>query len=115
MRKVDHTTEGPNIAGVSLALYLLVSLLSMMAAYEVGKNPEDIRNSVVHSLQAGQTAPNKPGGDDGEQPFLLQAIDLEFWSPSPHVERAPGHEFHLACATRSFNARAPPFQGSPVV
>jgi hypothetical protein len=114
MRKVDHTTEGPNIAGVSLALYLLVSLLSMMAAYEVGKNPEDIRNSVVHSLQAGQTAPNKPGGDDGDQPFLLEAIVPEFWKPSPHFERAPADQFHLACVTRSFNARAPPCSGSPV-
>lgn len=114
MRKIDHTREGPNIAGVSLALYLLVSLLSMMAAYEVGKNSEDIRNSVVHSLQAGQTAPNKSGGDDTDEIFVLTVGDPEFWKPSPRFERAPDDQFHLAYVPRSFNARAPPHAVPPI-
>ena len=85
-----------------------MSLLSMMAAYEVGKNSEDIRNSVVHSLQAGQTAPNKSGGDDADEVFVLKVGDPEFWKPSPRFERAPDDQIHLAYVPRSFNARAPP-------
>lgn len=108
MRKNARAGEGPNIAGVSLALYLLMSLLSMMAGYEGGKNSEDIRNSIVHSLQSGQTVPNKSGGDDADQALVLNSRDPEFWKPSPRYERAPDDQIHLVYVPRNFNARAPP-------
>lgn len=113
MNRIEHTQEGPNIAGVSLALYLLVSLLSMMAAYEVGKASDDFRNSVVISLQSSHTAPNKSGDDDRGDLFIVPAAETIALDARPLRERVSISHFPTASIPRAFNARAPPLNVQP--
>ena len=98
----------PNFAGLSLALYVLVSLLSMMAFYEGGKSNEDVRNSLVHSLQSGQQTPSKSGGDDTDQFQLPKAPRAAFTALSQTRPALSDIHFHAFGVTSSFDARGPP-------
>ena len=113
MKRIDHSTEGPNIAGVSLALYLLVSILSMMAAYDVGKASDDVRNSVVHTLQSNSSSPNKASDDGGGDLLLVDAQTTEF-VPLARPDAQRRHVETRLQIARSFNARAPPVLPSSV-
>lgn len=112
MSRVDANTEGPNIAGVSLALYLLVSILSMMAAYEVGKASDDVRNSVVVSHHTNYGAPNKPGDDKCDDPFVAPAFETIALHHTPNDHRVAHAASALPKIPRAFAARAPPASGS---
>lgn len=112
MNRIDHTREGPNLAGVSLALYLLVSILSMMAAYEF-KASDDVRNSVVLSLQSSASSPTKSGDESDDDPFLALSIDLVAIDAAPFLERVSVSHFQTYSFARGFNARAPPMIEAP--
>ena len=114
MKRTDHTQDVPSFAGVSLALYLLVSILSMMAAYEVGKGPDDVRNSVVINLQSSHGSPNKSGDDGGGDPVLVPLFELIPLDLNPRRERAFTGVLHIARAARAFDARGPPLPVSPI-
>lgn len=107
MKRIDHSTEGPNIAGVSLALYLLVSILTMMAAYDVGKASDDPRNSVVHTLQSSTVSPNKATDDSGGDLVLVEVRSTEF-IPVARPSAVSGAFQTPSRVARAFNARAPP-------
>jgi len=100
--------EQPNIASLSLALYLLVSLLSMMSFYEGGKTNEDVRNSIVHSLQSGQQSPTKSGGDDTEAFHLPKAPRAPLISLADSAPVVVDRRLPTFCVTASFDARGPP-------
>lgn len=108
MKRTDHIQEAPNFAGVSLALYLLVCVLSMMAAYEVGKASDDVRNSVVVSLQSSNGTPSKSSDGDRDDPFILPALEPVWLETHPQQAGASFSHIHLELAPRAFNARAPP-------
>jgi hypothetical protein len=112
MNRIDHTREVPNIAGVSLALYLLVSILSMMAAYEVGKVSDDVRNSVVVTLQSSHNAPNKSGDDGRDDPVFVFAIERALFIPLPRHVLIPPDRSIDSYVPRAFHARGPPITGS---
>lgn len=112
MSRVDINTEGPNFAGVSLALYLLVSILSMMAAYEVGKASDDVRNSVVLNYHSNHSAPNKPGDDKVDDPFVAPALETIALNQTPDDHRVTHATSALPQTPRAFAARAPPASGS---
>lgn len=112
MNRIDHTREGPNIAGVSLALYLLVSILSMMALYEI-KASDDVRNSVVLSLQSSSSSPTKSGDEGEDDPVLSPSIDFVAIDSGPFVERSSVAYFQPCSFARGFNARGPPKTGAP--
>lgn len=100
--------EQPNIASLSLALYVLVSLLSMMSFYEGGKTNEDVRNSIVHSLQSGQQSPTKSGGDDTEAFHLPKAPRAPLISLADSAPLVVDRRLPTFCVTASFDARGPP-------
>lgn len=113
MNRIERNGEGPNIASVSLALYLLVSILSMMAAYEVGRVTDDVRNSVVVTLQP-QSGPNKSGDDSRGDPVFILALETAPVFLRPVAERLLADPSHRSLILRSFNARAPPASSVPV-
>jgi hypothetical protein len=114
MKRNEHAGEGPNIAGVSLALYLLVSILSMMAAYEVGKAADDCRNSVVVSLhQSSHSTPGKSGDDGRDDPVVLVAFHPDFLDRPTRIERAASDQSSSSCIQRGFDARGPPHSSVP--
>lgn len=117
MKRIDQTEPGPNIAAISLMLYLFVALLSMMAAYEAGKSSDDLRNCIACNVQANQTSPSKSGGggDDADEFILLAARDAEFWLSDPVTEPPASNQFRLPSPMRGFDARGPPGSASPVV
>ena len=116
MKRIDHTEPGPNIAAISLMLYLLVAVLSMMAAYEAGKSPDELRNCIACNIQANQTSPGKGGGgDDADGVILLSVHHAEFWLSSTVTAPSASDRFRLPLPERGFDARGPPGLASPVV
>lgn len=113
MKRTDHTQEVPNFAGVSLALYLLVCVLSMMAAYEVGKASDDVRNSVVVSLQSSHGSPSKSSDGDRDDPFIAPDVEPVSLESHPHQAGSSLSNIHLELSLRAFNARAPPVVAAP--
>lgn len=107
MDRINRTREGPNIAGVSLALYLLVSIFSMLAAYDF-KTSDDVRNSVVINLQSSSGAPTKSGDDSGGDPFITVSIEPVAIDRRPVLERAFPQHLQPLSFTHGFQARGPP-------
>ncbi|MDP2358122.1 MAG: hypothetical protein Q8M31_18940 [Beijerinckiaceae bacterium] len=107
MNRIEHTREGPNIAGISLVLYMLVSILSMMAVYDF-KSPDDVRNSVVINLQSSGGSPTKFGEESRNDPIIFAAIEPVAIDARPCVEQIFVSRFQPSPLTRGFNARAPP-------
>lgn len=112
MNRIDHTREGPNLAGVSLALYLLVSILSMMALYEI-KASDDVRNSVVLSLQSSSSSPTKSGDEGEDDPFVSPSIDFVAIDSGPFVERVFICDHQPCSFAQGFYARGPPISKAP--
>lgn len=112
MDRIDHTREGPNIAGVSLALYLLVSILSMMAAYDF-KASDDVRNSAVIHLQSSYGAPSKSSDDGGNDPFLALSIEPVAVDRRPVLVGAFLKHLQSPTIASGFQARGPPLALAP--
>lgn len=112
MNRIDHTRDGPNIAGVSLALYLLVSILSMMAAYDF-KIADDVRNSIVINLQSSGASPTKSGDDGKDDPFVSTSIDFVMIDSGPFLEPVCANHLQSCSFALGFNARAPPIPEAP--
>lgn len=113
MDRIERNREGPDITSVSLAVYLLISVLSMMAAYEVGRVTDDVRNSVVVTQQA-HCGPNKPGDDGRGDPVLILLVEAEPLFLRPRANRLPTDPSHRSLVLRNFDARAPPALFAPV-
>ena len=111
MNRIDHTREGPNIAGVSLALYMLVSILSMMAAYDF-KSPDDVRNSIVINLQSPYGASTKSSDDSRNDPVIFATVKPVVFDARPCLEPIFFSHFQSRPVTRGFNARGPPVSES---
>lgn len=106
--RTRHQEEQPTVAGLSLVLYLLVSLLSMLAFAETSKANEDVRSSIVHTLQSGQQSPTKSGGDDADEWVAFHAPGVTF-EPRARARRVVAAEFnHVTRVTTDFDARGPP-------
>ncbi|MDP2354924.1 MAG: hypothetical protein Q8M31_02545 [Beijerinckiaceae bacterium] len=108
MLLIDNAQTRPSkVTGLSLVLFLFLSLLSMMAAFEVSKPVDELRNNVVASLHeySAQTA-------DPEASDLALLVEA-------HRERLPPFKFTYqniivssfsVPASKSFHARGPPMQ-----
>ncbi len=105
----DTHTRPSKITGLSLVLFLFLSLLSMMAAYEASKPADEPRNSVVASFHE----------------YSAQVADPETSDPALLVEASreslPTLTFHfqpvlivslVVMASKNFDARGPPLQRS---
>ena len=109
MQQAVVRNERPsNFTGLSLVLFLFLSMLSMMAAYEVSKPSEDIRNSVVATFNeySAQTADS----DNGVGSLIVEAS----LSSLPEFEEFPPSNISdigdALASRRAFNARAPPLR-----
>ncbi len=80
----------------------------MMAAYEVGKSSDDVRNSVVVSLQSSHPTPNKSGDDGRDNPFFIPAVEPDLVFERPAFNGWSNSRLQLPSIQRAFNARAPP-------
>ena len=107
MQLIDnHKEQPPNITGLSLVLFLFLSMLSMMAAYEVSRPSDDIRSSVIVSFHeyAGPSADT-----ESHKPALFfRAVN----TAAPNFERMdaparPSTSF-IPAPRLAFNARGPP-------
>jgi hypothetical protein len=106
-RQIPSINDKPmNLTALSLVVFLLASLLSMMAAYDPERQTDDRRNSVVITLHehASPTSDSSPDGSDlaiasvracesHERPRLLHRAIIEISTPHP---------------TCAFDARGPP-------
>jgi hypothetical protein len=109
MQQAVDTKERPsNFTGLSLVLFLFLSMLSMMAAYEVSRPSEDIRNSVVATFHeyAAQTA----DADNDARTLIVESGQA---SLPEFSEFHPARDFdirHALASRKAFNARAPPLR-----
>ena len=107
MLLINRDQERPSsVTGLSLVLFLFLSLLSMMAAYEASKPSDDIRSNVIASLhEYNAQAADAESGDQ------FQFVETA-WSALPqfHLDTVflPGVRFALAATSRAFDARGPP-------
>ncbi len=101
----DHERPS-NITGLSLVLFLFLSLLSMMAAYEVNKPSDDLRGSVIASFHEYTTQ----AADADNSDHLALAETRRNAQPHFIIERAlpSAPILRLASASRAFDARGPP-------
>jgi hypothetical protein len=101
----DHERPS-NITGLSLVLFLFLSLLSMMAAYEVNKPTDDLRGNVIASFHEYTTQ-----AADAETSDHLALAEARR-NALPHFLTEPAHPaaltLHFASASRAFDARGPP-------
>ena len=108
---IDKREKPTSFTGLSLVLFLFLSMLSMMAAYEAGKPTDDIRGATIASLNE-----YSPLGADAETETLTLLADS-------HPSRAPAFQqieylphalvMRVALEERAFNARAPPRAEGP--
>ena len=105
---IDRREKPSSLTGLSLVLFLFLSMLSMMAAYEAGKPTDDIRGATIASLNE-----YSPLGADAENETLTLLADVQsFRAPAFQQIEYQQHALvmRLALAQRAFNARAPPAQ-----
>ncbi len=105
----DHERPS-NITGLSLVLFLFLSLLSMMAAYEVNKPTDDLRGNVIASFHEYTT--QAADAETGDHLALAEARRnaQPLFSNEPALPAALILNF--ASASRAFDARGPP-EASP--
>jgi hypothetical protein len=105
---IDKRQKSSNFTGLSLVLFLFLSMLSMMAAYEAGKQTDDPRGATIVSLNE-----YSPLGADSESDahtllVAAQRLQAPAFTQVRYVSKTP--LLRLALAQRAFNARAPPAQ-----
>jgi len=106
-RKIPTITDKPaNMTAFSLVLFLLASLLSMMAAYDPERHNDDKRNSVVITLHehASPTSDSNPEGSDFA---IALACALDTFERPRSLHRAI-NEISTPHPTSAFDARGPP-------
>ena len=103
---IERRERPSNVTGLSLVLFMFLSLLSMMAAYETSKSVDESRISLVAALN--ECASHVADTDSDDHTFVVE---------SPHVQYLDCAFFRLTPTTivlsphrsgRTFNARAPP-------
>lgn len=105
----DRHTRPSNFTGLSLVLFLMLSLLSMMAAYEGSKPADELRNNVVASFHEFSTQLPDPESSDTD--LVLESADKRLPAPAFHYPSIIVASFALT-ASKSFYARGPPPQRS---
>lgn len=97
-----------NFTGLSLVLFLFLSLISMMAAYEASKPADEVRNSVIASFHeySGQTA------DSESTHHAVVVAAASECAPTVTFHYQPTNVSSFAVPTsNNFDARGPPAQG----
>ena len=108
---IDRREKPSSLTGLSLVLFLFLSMLSMMAAYEAGKPTDDLRGATIASLNE-----YSPLGADAETETLTLLAEGQRSSATTfqQIEYQPhALVMRLALAQRAFNARAPPRAEGP--
>lgn len=100
----------PNTTALSLVLFLLVSMLSMMAVYDPGRPSDDIRNSVVITLHE-YSSPSSDSNADGD-PLVVALASASFWFEAPRVRPSTPKSLSILSAASAFDARGPPVSGA---
>jgi hypothetical protein len=109
MLVIDNThTRRSNITGLSLVLFLFLSLLSMMAAYEAGKPTDDLRNNVVASFHEYST--QVPDPESSDHVLVVKAARERLPTGAIHYQTSVLSSFSVP-APKHFDARGPPAQG----
>lgn len=100
----EETTT--NVTGLSLVLFLFLSLISMMAAYEANKPPEESSTAVVVSFHeyVTQTADT----DTNEHAVLVAFRRLRSAAFAVVFDIASGYFPHVPALSKDFDARGPP-------
>jgi hypothetical protein len=108
---VDKREKPSSFTGLSLVLFLFLSMLSMMAAYEAGKPTDDVRGATIASLNEYSSV-----GADAE----IETLTLLAAGPSSRATAFQQIEYlphalvmRVALEQRAFNARAPPRADGP--
>ncbi|MFN3889649.1 MAG: hypothetical protein ACK4MV_04560 [Beijerinckiaceae bacterium] len=105
---IEREEEPTSITGLSLVLFLFLSMISMMAAYEASKPVDDIRKTIVASFH--EYAPSV-AADTNDPADTNSADHAELVLPliTASYSRPPsGRLFHPRSTVAGFNARAPP-------
>ncbi len=108
MLLIDNTQRKPSdVTGLSLVLFLFLSLLSMMAAYEVSKPVDELRNNVVASFHEYSAQTADPEASDLD---LLIEARRERLPPFKLIYQNIIVASVSVPASKSFYARGPPMQ-----
>jgi len=101
-----------NLTALSLVLFLLASLLSMMAAYDPERQTDDRRNSVVITLHE-HASPSSDSNPDASDLAISSARACDSFERPRSLARAIAEisALHPTCA---FDARGPPSADSSV-
>jgi len=108
MLLIDNTQRRPSdVTGLSLVLFLFLSLLSMMAAYEAGKPVDELRNNVVASFHEYST--QIPDPESSDHVLVLKAARERLPTFTLHYQTFSLSSFSVP-APKHFYARGPPMQ-----
>lgn len=112
-RHIPTIADKPaNLTALSLVVFLLASLLSMMAAYDPGRQTDDRRNSVVITLHE-YSSPTTDSRVDGS------ALAIELARACEGFERRRSlpcaiNEISIPHPASAFDARGPPTAAASV-
>lgn len=101
--------QPPNITGLSLVLFLFLSLLSMMAAYEVSRSSDDLRSSVIVSVHELSGPSADAEADEFTLYFRERRLTRSAFEPSDTA--GPVSQPAASIPRPAVKARGPPAQG----
>lgn len=108
---IERKQRSSSFTGLSLVMFLFLSMLSMMAAFDAGKSSDDIRGTTIVSLHEYPS----PGADTEtdhhtlaprSEPSRAQPLSVDDFTRTSSALR-------VALASSAFDARAPPAQTTP--
>ena len=106
-RQIPSINDKPmNLTALSLVVFLLASLLSMMAAYDPERQTDDRRNSVVITLHE-YSSPTTDSRAEGSLLAVELARACEGFERPRSLHRAI-NEISTPHPTCAFDARGPP-------
>lgn len=112
-RQIPTISDKPvNVTALSLVVFLLASLLSMMAAYDPERQADDRRNSVVITLHE-HASPTSDSSPDGSDLAIASARACDTFE-RPRSLHCAINEISTPHPTCAFDARGPPAAGASV-
>ncbi|MBX9761396.1 MAG: hypothetical protein K2Y29_21645 [Beijerinckiaceae bacterium] len=108
---IERKQKSSNFTGLSLVMFLFLSMLSMMAAFEAGKSTDEIRGTTIVSLNEYPS----PGADTETDHQTLLPRGEPSNAPPLSVDdfSRTSLPLRVALAQSAFDARAPPAQTTP--
>jgi len=103
---ITREEASTNITGLSLVLFLFLSFISMMAAYEANKPPEEARTSVVVSLH--EYTVQSADAEENDHSFLIAFHRLRLPAFAILQDLATRSLFDVPARSKDFDARGPP-------